>query len=781
MKVRNEFHLRRRQGTPGTTAAALNRVTGAFVALLICAALGAGAHAQSVLVSNTGQGKGTAYPAVSTWEWAQGFTTGTNGDGYSLGSIEVGFHRGTMSPHLLTVTLREANTSNQPADTAIATLVTPNSVPTGLVAFTAPDNTILAASTTYFVVLSYSSNVGPPDAATALDSDEDAGAADGWEILDNVFRRQRGQTGGWTSDALVIQTKVLGEAVRDNQQLVSNADTELNDGESDFVSVDAKEDEFAQGFTTGTFDNTYILSSIQVRLAQRPTGTGALTVTLGEANASGQPGRTLATLTNPGTFTSSALNIFTAPDDTYLKARTTYFVVLSYSGEYTGPWVSATASGAEDAGAADGWSISDVAHRRAWNTKTTWNTDNDGLSLAISVFGRLGPCLERPPDGWYQCERTDPEATWLDSNNILVQFDHDSFSRTTHSPFQNGPDNYDCEDYYMTMRWWETFPGRRVKCEGDGTDRYAGDSYWGIPDDSSCQEFSVANRDCAEVIKADVVNRRPSSGNDLSPLNTELVKIQYPAQYRSDNGCGLDPRRNTTNSTPCSWWSKQIDVVKLRTGSQTVAEPEVTSLTAPEPEFAEQEAEPLCVPSAVLPQNLRGSWTYVTQCFENDCSADGAWRDIGYLWTFNYDDEDRDYIDRLDPAAQEYKYIEWYGGSDWGQWTWFMPEWCDGGGAGTQAEEPQTVAVQEVACEPSAILPQNSQGGWTYVTQCFESDCGPNEAWRDIGYVDTSSANPDDRDVIGQIDLTAREYKYIEQHPGGQWGAWTWFTPKTCD
>ena len=45
MNARNEFHLRRRQGTPGTTVAALRRIAGALAALLICAALGASAHA----------------------------------------------------------------------------------------------------------------------------------------------------------------------------------------------------------------------------------------------------------------------------------------------------------------------------------------------------------------------------------------------------------------------------------------------------------------------------------------------------------------------------------------------------------------------------------------------------------------------------------------------------------------------------------------------------------------------------------------------------------------
>ena len=741
-----------------------------------------------MLVSNTGKGKGTATPAVSTHEWAQGFTTGTIPDGYSLGSIEVGFHRGTTYTDRLTVTLREANTSNEPADTAIATLVTPDSVPTGLVTFTAPDDTILAASTTYFVVLSYSSTVGPPDAATALDGDEDAGGADGWEILDHVFNRRRGQTGSWSSETVVIQMKVLGEAVGDNQELVSNADTELNDDRLDYVIVQVDGDDYTQGFTTGTFDNTYILSSIQVRFSQRPGDPNALTVTLREANVSGQPGTKLATLTGPGTFPPGInLITFTAPDDTILKARTTYFVVLSYRKSFSSaPLVSATKNGAEDAGAADGWSISDVAHRRAWGTTTTWNTDNDGLSLAISVFGSLGPCLEPFYGNNYQCEGAAPTATWYENSGdpyILVEFDHDSFSRTKHSPPQNNTDNYACEDYYMTMRWWEGFPEHRVKCWGDGFDQYAG-GFWNLA--NTCENAKMdTDHDCAVRILAGVVNGRDDdpkpSDRDLKP--GDVVKIQYPMQYWSaGGGCGLDPTRNTTNSTPCSWSTPYDPVTVERdegaTAMQTVTEPEVTFLTAPETAFAEQEAE-VCEPAVILPKNtLGGDWTYVTQCFEANCSANEAWDDIGYVHTSSANDEDRNVLtqhDDIDLAARQWKYIEQHPNGQWGQWTEFAPQTCD------DAEE---AATQQVACEPSVVLPQNSLGGYTYLTQCFAANCQPNEAWNDIGFVETSGAADTDRDALSQydgIDLTARQWKYIEWYPGNEWGEWTWFTPRTCN
>ena len=559
----------------------------------------------------------------------------------------------------------------------------------------------------------------------------------------------------------------------------------------------------AQGFRTGPHPDGYTLNSIRIDIHTEPANSSQLTVTLREADTQGLPHAPLATLTNPDPL-RYGLMTFTAPAGTILKADTLYFVALHFSGGDS-PGLHLTNGNREDGASAAGWSIQNDRYAAPGGG---WITFPQTLRIAVLGTPYIKPpeppCLRPSDNNNYQCvnegddgiEGTDddpdlPKATWLDNDNILVEFNHNSFTRDNKAPAQNNPDNYDCEDYYMTMRSDETFPGRRVKCEGDGFDRYAGDSYWGIPDTPSCRIATtddgrtVSDQGCAIVIKANIVNDRPSSAEALSPQNDEVVKILYPAQYRHTSGgesvCGLDPQYNTTNSTPCSWWSKQIDV-QPRTDTQQVQEV-VVFLPPLQPSLAQQHvAEPVCVPSAVLPQNLRGSWTYVTQCFENDCSPNSAWRDIGYLWTFNSDPEDRDYIDRLDSQAREYKYIEWYGGNDWGEWTWFLPEWCDAGDAGTQAEEPLTVAVQEVACEPSGILPQNSLGGsYSYVTQCFQADCGPNEAWNDIGYVDTSSANPDDRDVIGQIDLSAQEYKYIEQDSGGQWGAWTWFTPQTCD
>ena len=53
------------------------------------------------------------------------------------------------------------------------------------------------------------------------------------------------------------------------------------------------------------------------------------TVSIRENSGSNLPGDVVATLTNPATFTSTALNVFTAPADTTLDANTTYWLSVN--------------------------------------------------------------------------------------------------------------------------------------------------------------------------------------------------------------------------------------------------------------------------------------------------------------------------------------------------------------------------------------------------------------------------------------------------------------------
>ena len=145
--------------------------------------------AADVLVSNIGQTR-SIWSGINGSIKAQGFTTGSHTAGYTLESIEFDVNvRGTMSAAYLGTVKAELwsdNGSGRP-NAKLADLTVPSSVSTGAVAFAAPANTTLSASTNYFAVV-YSTSTSETNqiqvevtTATA----EDSGAATGWSIANN--------------------------------------------------------------------------------------------------------------------------------------------------------------------------------------------------------------------------------------------------------------------------------------------------------------------------------------------------------------------------------------------------------------------------------------------------------------------------------------------------------------------------------------------------------------------------------------------------------------------
>ena len=166
-------------------AARLALVLGLLAAL-------AGPAAADVLVSNIAAG-GTSGSSLSTFDHAQGFTTGANADGYTLTSVEVQFtDRSNKTPAGVSVKIA---TGLPAATTEVATLTNPASlVADGANKFTTTGIT-LAASTTYWVVVEATEGT----LETTSSSDDDAGGADGWSVADNGLFRTRTSTGAWSS------------------------------------------------------------------------------------------------------------------------------------------------------------------------------------------------------------------------------------------------------------------------------------------------------------------------------------------------------------------------------------------------------------------------------------------------------------------------------------------------------------------------------------------------------------------------------------------------------
>ena len=138
-----------------------------------------------------------------------------------------------------------------------------------------------------------------------------------------------------------------------------------------------------QAFTTGPNPGGYVLSSIGIHLtfADTSQAAGSITVTVNPVGDDGEPGDALCTLGDPGTFTASGVQTFTADSSCpTLAADTTYAaVVLRDDGATTAvEWGSTTSTEEDTLDPATGWTI---AH------PSIYRSDNNG-GLAWSDFNR---------------------------------------------------------------------------------------------------------------------------------------------------------------------------------------------------------------------------------------------------------------------------------------------------------------------------------------------------------------------------------------------------------
>ena len=150
----------------------------------------------------------------------------------------------------------------------------------------------------------------------------------------------------------------------------------------------------AQAFQTGTTTGGYTLTSIGIdflSIADTATVGAELTVTLNGTTTDSShnviPGSVLCTLDDPASFTTNAVNTFTAPTSGTLCPRLTrgrtYFVVLDRSSGTTTLSMDATDDNDEDSGGDTTWSIRDADH---FFTSSAWAASSQ-TSLMIEVKG----------------------------------------------------------------------------------------------------------------------------------------------------------------------------------------------------------------------------------------------------------------------------------------------------------------------------------------------------------------------------------------------------------
>ena len=173
----------------------------------------------AALISNVGQTAATGAAQVSTSQsQAQGFTTGSDSGGYTLGSVELAVSSFSGTASDITVSIY-SESSGDPG-TVVHTLTTPASISAAVTTFTAPSGATLAASTTYYVVISTTSSgisLSRTDATA-----EDTGGASGWSIADS--RRFLGGS-GWNTTTNPIRMRVNGDAATSTNSPATGAPT----------------------------------------------------------------------------------------------------------------------------------------------------------------------------------------------------------------------------------------------------------------------------------------------------------------------------------------------------------------------------------------------------------------------------------------------------------------------------------------------------------------------------------------------------------------------------
>ena len=211
----NRVCAREGNGTPGGAGNAAGfkerrPAVGPVLAVLVAVGALCQPVQADVLVSNIGQVNDSSQLAFSSFDLAQGFTTGSAGA--TLDSIDI----------LLT----NASTVDQAASevsaelfkddltgTSVATLTSTDTITadsSGNYTFTAPANTTLDASTTYYVL--FQASLGSINAERTRQVNEDSGGADGWSIANGHQWRNATETGSFQSALVVLMIRVNGTA-----------------------------------------------------------------------------------------------------------------------------------------------------------------------------------------------------------------------------------------------------------------------------------------------------------------------------------------------------------------------------------------------------------------------------------------------------------------------------------------------------------------------------------------------------------------------------------------
>ena len=196
--------------------------------------------------------------------------------------------------------------------------------------------------------------------------------------------RTRAAVRGLGAGLPLVVAGLLGVSVAAQAQIyVSNIGQTLDTGSRPVGVVSGFRYTEAQPFTTGDNADGYTLSEVVVKVKSDVDSNDVPRVSI-YTSSSGNPGTSLHTLTNPGSFGNGDMT-FTAPPNATLAKETDYFVVFE---ETVGFWrLSATTSDSEGTAETE-WSIGDGHVVRNQDTGS-WTSESLNRSLLITIKGPL--------------------------------------------------------------------------------------------------------------------------------------------------------------------------------------------------------------------------------------------------------------------------------------------------------------------------------------------------------------------------------------------------------
>ena len=180
-----------------------------------------GVSCDETLVSNLDQPK-YGFGPLEDYDLTQAFTTGANGGGYTVTSVEIALYNATDTTFPGTVSIWNESSVRRP-DSSMGTLTNPSlssvgtckvlPCPEAAYEFTSSSGIVLDASATYFVVIDAdSSGASLVNTVHTLSDRQDSGGAARWSIGDGSLYRSRSSSGAWTNSMDSKRIRINGLA-----------------------------------------------------------------------------------------------------------------------------------------------------------------------------------------------------------------------------------------------------------------------------------------------------------------------------------------------------------------------------------------------------------------------------------------------------------------------------------------------------------------------------------------------------------------------------------------